>query len=138
MKAPTDRSRSDCVHEQVAKRIANVRFTQLELLIATDEWLSYRCCGWKLSERTSEKMAGQQSDSGRDCYFGVSKSRPDLLKELNAALEEINNLPFCGEENGKLTGIQMIYRTMIFFVVHSGVWKYNEIGFWITVQNISE
>lgn len=86
-----------------------------------------------------------------DCYFGVSKSRPDLLKELNTALEEINNtetdyssklyaryegkavinyalnkeekqwldahenticvgylkdnLPFCGEENGKLTGI---------------------------------
>mgnify|MGYP004458400489 CR=1 FL=1 len=86
-----------------------------------------------------------------DCYFGVSKSRPDLLKELNSALEEINNtetdyssklyaryegkavinyalnkeekqwldahentirvgylkdnLPFCGEENGKLTGI---------------------------------
>ena len=28
MKAPTDRSRSDCVHEQVAKRIANVRFTK--------------------------------------------------------------------------------------------------------------
>ena len=26
-----------------------------------------------------------------DCYFGVSKSRPDLLKELNSALEEINN-----------------------------------------------
>ena len=86
-----------------------------------------------------------------DCYFGVSKSRPDLLKELNATLEEINNtetdyssklyasyegkavinyalnkeekqwldahentirvgylkdnLPLCGEENGKLTGI---------------------------------
>ncbi|MFQ6844007.1 MAG: ATP-binding protein [Lachnospiraceae bacterium] len=86
-----------------------------------------------------------------DCYFGVSKSRQDLLKELNSALEEINNtetdyssklyasyerkavinyalnkeekqwldahentirvgylkdnLPFCGEENGKLTGI---------------------------------
>ena len=86
-----------------------------------------------------------------DCYFGVSKSRPDLLKELNSALEEINNtetdyssklyaryegkavinyalnkeekqwldahentirvgylkdnLPFCGEEKGKLTGI---------------------------------
>ena len=86
-----------------------------------------------------------------DCYFGVSKSRPDLLRELNSALEEINNtetdyssklyaryegkavinyalnkeekqwldthensirvgylkdnLPFCGEENGKLTGI---------------------------------
>ena len=86
-----------------------------------------------------------------DCYFGVSKSRPDLLKELNATLEEINNtetdyssklyaryegkavinyalnkeekqwldahentirvgylkdnLPFCGGENGKLTGI---------------------------------
>ena len=86
-----------------------------------------------------------------DCYFGVSKSRPDLLKKLNSALEEINNtetdyssklyaryegkavinyalnkeekqwldahenticvgylkdnLPFCGEENGKLTGI---------------------------------
>ena len=86
-----------------------------------------------------------------DCYFGVSKSRPDLLKELDSALEEINNtetdyssklyaryegkavinyalnkeekqwldthdntirvgylqenLPFCGEENGKLTGI---------------------------------
>ena len=86
-----------------------------------------------------------------DCYFGVSKSRQDLLKELNATLEEINNtetdyssklyaryegkavinyalnkeekqwldahenticvgylkdnLPFCGEENGKLTGI---------------------------------
>ena len=86
-----------------------------------------------------------------DCYFGVSKSRPDLLKELNATLEEINNtetdyssklyaryegkavinyalnkeekqwldahentirvgylkdnLPFCGEKNGKLTGI---------------------------------
>ena len=86
-----------------------------------------------------------------DCYFGVSKSRPDLLEELNSALEEINNtetdyssklyaryegkavinyalnkeekqwldahentirvgylkdnLPFCGEENGKLTGI---------------------------------
>ena len=86
-----------------------------------------------------------------DCYFGVSKSRPDLLKELNATLEEINNtetdyssklyasyegkavinyalnkeekqwldahentirvgylknnLPFCGEENRKLTGI---------------------------------
>ena len=86
-----------------------------------------------------------------DCYFGVSKFRPDLLKELNSALEEINNtetdyssklyaryegkavinyalnkeekqwldahentirvgylkdnLPFCGEENGKLTGI---------------------------------
>ena len=45
-------------------------------------------------------MAGQQSDSGRGCYFGVSKSSPDLLKELNAVLEEINNLPFCGEENG--------------------------------------
>ena len=29
LKAPTDRSRSDCVHEQVAKRIANVRFTVL-------------------------------------------------------------------------------------------------------------
>ena len=28
LKAPTDRSRSDCVHEQVAKRIANVRFTK--------------------------------------------------------------------------------------------------------------
>ena len=27
VKAPTDRSQSDCVHEQVAKRIANVRFT---------------------------------------------------------------------------------------------------------------
>ena len=27
LSAPTDRSRSDCVHEQVAKRIANVRFT---------------------------------------------------------------------------------------------------------------
>jgi hypothetical protein len=27
LKAPTDRSQSDCVHEQVAKRIANVRFT---------------------------------------------------------------------------------------------------------------
>ena len=86
-----------------------------------------------------------------DCYFGVSKSRPDLLKELNSALEDItntetdyssklyaryegkavinyalnkeekqwldahenticvgylkDNLPFCGEENGKLTGI---------------------------------
>ena len=86
-----------------------------------------------------------------DCYFGVSKSRPDLLKELNSALEEIDNtetdysiklyaryegkatinyalnkeekqwlnahentirvgylkdnLPFCGDENGKLTGI---------------------------------
>ena len=86
-----------------------------------------------------------------DCYFGVSKSRPDLLKELNSTLEEINNtetdyssklyaryegkavinyalnkeekqwldahenticvgylkdnLPFCGEEDGKLTGI---------------------------------
>ena len=86
-----------------------------------------------------------------DCYFGVAKSRSDLLKELNSALEEINNtetdyssklyaryegkavinyalnkeekqwldahentirvgylkdnLPFCGEENGKLTGI---------------------------------
>ena len=30
LKAPTDRSRSDCVHEQVAKRIANVRFTLLQ------------------------------------------------------------------------------------------------------------
>ena len=30
LKAPTDRSRSDCVHEQVAKRIANVRFTKKE------------------------------------------------------------------------------------------------------------
>ena len=86
-----------------------------------------------------------------DCYFGVSKSRLDLLKELYSALEEINNtktdyssklyaryegkaainyalnmeekqwldahentirvgylkdnLPFCGEEDGKLTGI---------------------------------
>ena len=28
LKTPTDRSRSDCVHEQVAKRIANIRFTQ--------------------------------------------------------------------------------------------------------------
>ena len=28
LKAPTDRSRSDCVHEQVAERIANVRFTR--------------------------------------------------------------------------------------------------------------
>ena len=31
LKAPTDRSRSDCVHEQVAKRIANVRFTSWEV-----------------------------------------------------------------------------------------------------------
>ena len=30
LKAPTDRSRSDCVHEQVAKRIANVHFTDAE------------------------------------------------------------------------------------------------------------
>ena len=30
LKAPTDRSRSDCVHEQVAKRIANVRFISVE------------------------------------------------------------------------------------------------------------
>ena len=30
LKAPTDRSRSDCVHEQVAKRIANVRFTPID------------------------------------------------------------------------------------------------------------
>ena len=30
LKAPTDRSRSDCVHEQVAKQIANVRFTSLK------------------------------------------------------------------------------------------------------------
>ena len=29
LKAPTDRSRSDCVHEQVAKRIANIRLTTL-------------------------------------------------------------------------------------------------------------
>jgi len=27
VESSTDRSRSDCVHEQVAKRIANVRFT---------------------------------------------------------------------------------------------------------------
>ena len=32
LKAHTDRSRSDCVHEQVAKRIANVRFTQWAIL----------------------------------------------------------------------------------------------------------
>ena len=30
LSTPTDRSRSDCVHEQVAKRIANVRFTELD------------------------------------------------------------------------------------------------------------
>ena len=33
LKAPTDRSRSDCVHEQVAKRIANVRFTKSCMII---------------------------------------------------------------------------------------------------------
>ena len=32
LKAHTDRSQSDCVHEQVAKRIANVRFTTGSLL----------------------------------------------------------------------------------------------------------
>ena len=32
-----DRSRSDCVHEQVAKRIANVRFTlRMKKLIGSD------------------------------------------------------------------------------------------------------
>ena len=30
LKTLTDRSRSDCVHEQVAKRIANVRFISVE------------------------------------------------------------------------------------------------------------
>ena len=35
LKAPTDRSRSDCVHEQVAKRIWNVRFTDRQ---------KNRCC----------------------------------------------------------------------------------------------
>ena len=157
------------------------------------EWLPYRRCGWKLSEKTSGKwldsnqlhaeivvckgydeiIKKQDADEldafvipalsvdsdfiaianigVSDCYFGVSKSRPDLLKELNSALEEINNtktdyssklyaryeekaainyalnmeekqwlaahentirvgylkdnLPFCGEEDGKLTGI---------------------------------
>ena len=29
-----------------------------------------------------------------ECYFGVSKFRPDILEELNAALEEINNVEF--------------------------------------------
>ena len=33
MNAPTDRSRSDCIHEQVAKRIANVRFTRGEYYV---------------------------------------------------------------------------------------------------------
>ena len=33
LKAPTDRSRSDCVHEQVAKWIANVRFTKKPITV---------------------------------------------------------------------------------------------------------
>ena len=33
LEAPTDRSRSDCVHEQVAKRIANVRFTKKPITV---------------------------------------------------------------------------------------------------------
>ena len=38
LKAPTDRSRSDCVHEQVAKRIANVRFTNKQTDTKESPW----------------------------------------------------------------------------------------------------
>ena len=41
LKALTDRSRSDCVHEQVAKRIANVRFTN-DYLSREDSHFSVR------------------------------------------------------------------------------------------------
>ena len=41
LKALTDRLRSDCVHEQVAKRIANVRFTN-DYLSREDSHFSVR------------------------------------------------------------------------------------------------
>ena len=116
------------------------------------------CSGTDVSAKVLAMYAGTRTPSMEPRWlaaglsqFGVSKSRPDLLKELNSALEEINNtetdyssklyaryegkavinyalnkeekqwldehentirvgylqdnLPFCGEENGKLTGI---------------------------------
>ena len=54
LKAPTDRSRSDCVHEQVAKRIANVRFTTRER-----KSIEYSIPFPNLSDRRTEDTSGQ-------------------------------------------------------------------------------
>ena len=60
LKAPTDRSRSDCVHEQVAKRIANVRFTFAQ-------HFSYHASG-----KTSENRIGRRIRSYLKLSFKYS------------------------------------------------------------------
>ena len=67
LKAPTDRSRSDCVHEQVAKRIANVRFTPIEKL-----WSKVKAFLRKFKARTLDALPNAiqcafQAVSPSDC-----------------------------------------------------------------------
>ena len=110
MKAPTDRSRSDCVHEQVAKRIANVRFTVIcshlkkyDFWIARypandDGWLQERLrpdfgVGWQYSSKA--KIPGISGTVDRNVFY------KDYSKEVNKIMtksEVINAVLGTAEE----------------------------------------
>ena len=76
LSAPTDRSRSDCVHEQVAKRIANVRFTSESQIKKTGRIME------RIKDFLDEQL-GQiiLSNSRRKEEVSKVRVRPLLLQE---------------------------------------------------------
>ncbi|MFR2188961.1 MAG: hypothetical protein ACLS5R_06450 [Blautia sp.] len=74
-------------------------------------------------ERTSEKMAGQQSDPA-ETAISVYQNQTGSVKGIKCRPGRNQQSSFLRGRKRESTRIQ-IYRTMI-FVVHSGAWKYNE------------
>ena len=93
LKAPTDISQSDCVHEQVAKRIANVRFTgeksEKKLLFIQQNGCAAVTGQWCIrKERTGVMRMGEK----RDAYVKLDKvSKIYGTKEVKiVAVDEIS------------------------------------------------